>query len=194
MIDKLLAGLLLMSLSASASMDEGGLEPAPELAGGCVEDACPRGGEADLRMTDADYARTRAWFAYVAPLIARNLTPETDPILALDREAANSRANAERGLMMAVSDALLSIGDKPAPEVQLIDQGLQAEQLSSVAEMKSRVSEIVQRALRRGRIFGDVEYYAVVNAAENPSGDQDRLIELVAGYEEEMSSPDGGAQ
>lgn len=65
---------------------------------------------------------------------------------------------------------------------------LEREGLPGLTVMRGRFSKAVQRAVRRGHIKDDVEYYAVRNAVELTEEGQERLRVLLAAYEEKEAS------
>ena len=84
----------------------------------------------------------------------------------------------------------MSIGDMvemtqfwPLEKVAALDDRLRSERLPTLSEIRVRFSKSIGRALRRGRIKDDTEYYAVRNAAEMQEDRQADLWALLAAYE-----------
>jgi hypothetical protein len=138
-----------------------------------------------MRVQVQDYERMRAWFAYMVRETrpAERLTPETDPIAHLDRLAARLPAKAREGLSMAINDTIEMTEAWPQERVAATDLSLQQQGLPSLTDVRRRFSRLVQRAVRRGSIKDEVEYYAVRNAAELPGEAPERLWSLLAAYE-----------
>jgi len=84
---------------------------------------------------------------------------------------------------MAINDVIEMTDGWPKEQVASIDLALTKAGLPSLSEMRKRFSKAVERAVRRGRIKDDVEYYAVRNAAELLDDSQQPLWLLLAAYE-----------
>jgi hypothetical protein len=136
-----------------------------------------------MRIGAAEYDRMRSCFAAMCGELFPGATGEEDPVAALDRTAAKSAARAREGLAMAIGDFVEMTSDWPAEEVAALDSRLQAMGLPSLSAVRIRFSQAVARAMRRGQIRDEAEYYAVRNAAEMFPQDLDRLWALLAAYE-----------
>lgn len=134
-----------------------------------------------------NYELMRAWFAYIAREIipAELMSSEADPVAHLDRLASRSPAKARKGLSMAINDIIEMTDSWPQERVAATDLSLQEHGLPTLTEMRRRFSKLVQRAVRRGSIKDEVEYYVVRNAAELTEDDGERLWLLLAAYEEQ---------
>src|SRR3954462_12188786 len=108
---------------------------------------------------------------------------DAGPLASLDAIAARSPARARQGLSMAINDVIEMTDGWPKEQVASIDLALTKAGLPSLSEMRKRFSKAVERAVRRGRIKDDVEYYAVRNAAELLDDSQQPLWLLLAAYE-----------
>ncbi len=86
---------------------------------------------------------------------------------------------------MAINDIIEMTDVWPQERVAASDLSLQQLGLPTLTEMRRRFSKFVQRAVRRGSIKNEVEYHAVRNAAELTLGEQERLLGLLAAYEEQ---------
>lgn len=141
-----------------------------------------------MQVDAHDYDRMRAWLAHVARQVlpAGLITPETNPVAVLDRLAAASVAKARSGLAMAVSDLVEMTTGWPDDQVEAMDRDLRDEGLPSLSEVRAQFSKAVHRAVRRGRIKDDTEYYTVRNAAELGGQSQEQLCALLAAYEERV--------
>lgn len=86
---------------------------------------------------------------------------------------------------MAINDIIEMTDSWPQERVAATDLSLQEHGLPTLTEMRRRFSKLVQRAVRRGSIKDEVEYYVVRNAAELTEDDGERLWLLLAAYEEQ---------
>ncbi|MFN3725841.1 MAG: hypothetical protein ACK4SZ_06000 [Allosphingosinicella sp.] len=84
---------------------------------------------------------------------------------------------------MAINDIVEMTDDWTQERISSVDLTLQQQGLPTLTEMRGRFSKLVQRAVRRGSIKDDVEYYAVRNAANLAEGE--RLWPLLSAYEEQ---------
>ena len=128
----------------------------------------------------------RAWFARIAheAFPAELMSSDADPLAALDQLATRSPAKAREGLTIAINDLIEMTDGWPQERVAATDVGLLRDDLPSLTEMRGRFAKAVQRAVRRGRIKDDVEYYAVRNAVELAEDQREPLWNLLAVYEE----------
>ena len=141
-----------------------------------------------MKVQAEHYERMRAWFAYmVRETIPAELMSDADPMAHLDRLASRCPAKAREGLSMAINDIIEMTDAWSEERVVATDLSLEREGLPSLTEMRGRFSKAVQRAIRRGHIKDDVEYYAVRNAVELTAEGQERLWALLAAYEEKAS-------
>jgi hypothetical protein len=141
-----------------------------------------------VQIVSENYERMRGWYAIVSrEALGKYITTETDPVAALDQLAAKSPAKARQGLSMAVGDLVEMTAAWSKDQVAAVDEKLSADDLPTLSEVRARFSKSVRRAVRRGHIENDVEYYAVRNAAELSSG-ADELWKLLAAYESIGSS------
>jgi hypothetical protein len=139
-----------------------------------------------MRVETQDYELMRAWLAYMArEAIPEELySPEVDPIAHFDLLASRSQAKARDGLSMAINDFVELTDGWSHEQVAATDLSLQQNRLPTLTEVRARFSKLVQRAVRRGTIKDELEYYAARNAAELTEGDRKRLLPLLAAYEE----------
>jgi hypothetical protein len=136
-----------------------------------------------LKVAPEDYDRMRAWYALISrEVLGKYITPETDPVAALDQLAATSPSKARQGLSMAIGDLVEMTSNWSNDQVAAADEKLSADQLPTLSEVRARFSKAVRSVVRRGHIENDVEYYAVRNAAELSRGAED-LWKLLAAYE-----------
>jgi hypothetical protein len=138
-----------------------------------------------MRISAAEYEVMRAWFATMVPKVFAGVpfTPETDPVLALDAAASKSPAKARSGLAMAIGD-MIDLGLDWSPEdVVRCDAELLGLGLPTLSIMRLRFARSVRRALVRGGIKNEAEYYALRNAAEHSGPDADALWAMLASYE-----------
>jgi hypothetical protein len=136
-----------------------------------------------MRIAADEYEPMRAWFAAMAAELFPALSPETDPLRALDAMATKSPAKARAGLAMAIGDMVEMTASWPSEKVAAIDDRLRARGLASLTEIRICFSKAVARVVRRGRIEDDTEYHAVRNAAELSPGSEGELWPLLAAYE-----------
>lgn len=143
--------------------------------------------QGSVKVQVQDYELMRAWLAHMSREIfpPELMSPETDPIVHLDRLASIAPAKAREGLSMAINDTIEMTDDWAQERVTTIDAALQERDLPTLTEMRGRFSKLVQRAVRRGNIKNEVEYYAVRNAAELADGQ--KLWPLLAAYEERLA-------
>ena len=88
---------------------------------------------------------------------------------------------------MAINDLIEMTNGWPKEQVASTDLALVKASLPGLSEMRQRFSRAVQRAVRRGRIKDDVEYYAVRNAVELSGDGQEPLWSLLAAYERSVA-------
>ncbi len=119
---------------------------------------------------------------------AELISPDADPITHLDRLAARSPSKAREGLSMAINDTVEMTQGWSQERVAATDSLLQREGLPTLTEVRRRFSATVQRAIRRGNIKDDVEYYAIRNSIELAGSERERLERLLASYEEQATS------
>jgi hypothetical protein len=138
-----------------------------------------------MKVQAQDYDRMRAWFAHMvsATFPPDGFRRDDGPLASLDAVAARFPARARQGLSMAINDLIEMTDGWPKEQVASTDLALTKAGLPSLSEMRKRLSKAVQRAVRRGRIKDDVEYYAVRNAAELSGDGQQPLWLLLAAYE-----------
>lgn len=82
---------------------------------------------------------------------------------------------------MAINDTVEMTDSWTPEQVAAVDLGMQEQGLPTLTEVRARFSKLVRRAVRRGSIKGEVEYYAVQNAAQLLEGE--RLLPLLTDYE-----------
>ena len=142
-----------------------------------------------MKVQASDYDRMRAWFAHMIPLLfpLELIGGDAHPLAVLDAMAERSPAKAREGLSMAINDFIEMTDGWPATNVAALDLELEEAGLPSLSEVRTRFSRSVQRALRRGHIKDDVEYYAVRNAAEMPGADEAPLWKLLSAYEQSVA-------
>ena len=142
-----------------------------------------------MSISANEYELLRAWLAHFVakylPFIA-NTPPESHPIAVLDSIAAKSRANARKGLAMAINDMVEMTDRLSPPEVQTADADFERNGLPTLSAIRARFWKPIRLALKRGHIQGEVEYYAVRNAAEMTTVDEERtrLWALIEKFEE----------
>ena len=88
---------------------------------------------------------------------------------------------------MAIGDTIEMVEGWPAEKVERFDQLLKGEGLPSLTEMRLRFSKTIRRVIARGTIKNDVEFYAVRNAVDSVTDEQEALSELLAAYEKRAS-------
>jgi hypothetical protein len=113
---------------------------------------------------------------------------DTHPIAVLDRMAIESPARARHGQAMTINDCLeMSARFSPA-QVKAIDADLAQAGLPTLSALRTRFWRRIHSAVDRGRIRGEVEYYAVKNAAEmaESGNERDQLWALVEEFEERV--------
>lgn len=140
---------------------------------------------ASMRIEPVEYDRLRSWLAYMAPKVFSSdlITPETDPIVALDRVASKSPAKARSGLSMAIGDVVEFTSGWPPTDVVRCNSELSENGLPTLTEVRARFSKVVQRVIRRGRIKSDEEFYTLRNAIEQEGANAEILWPLLEAYE-----------
>ncbi len=113
------------------------------------------------QLTENDYRRLKAllrfYFDRIAPKIEIPL--EDHPIAVLERFEAKSMARARRGLEMTINDIVEMTDDWHPKKIVEIDRELISQGAMSLTEARQRYSRKYARALKRGRIVSDEEYY-----------------------------------
>ncbi len=84
---------------------------------------------------------------------------------------------------MAINDLLEMTHDWSDGKVQELDSALCFNGLPSLTEMRIRFSKTLRRVVARGSIKNDVEYYAVLIAADLTDSEQSDLSALLLVYE-----------
>jgi hypothetical protein len=101
------------------------------------------------------------------PLLERLLVEEAHPGQVLARmEGRLSKSQLRRGLELAINDCAEMSANFSAEQVKDMDTALAAKGLPTLSSMRARFWKRVQTPIKRGRIRGEVEYYAVRSAAE----------------------------
>jgi hypothetical protein len=141
-----------------------------------------------MKIGAENYEQMRAWFARLVheTVPSELLTTETDPVRCLDQLAAQSPTKARKGLAMAIGDTVEATGDWPRDKVAGIDDELAGEGLPSLSAVRIQFSKVIRRAVGRGSIKNDVEYYAIRHAVEMADDDQGPLWELLSAYEQRL--------
>ena len=142
-----------------------------------------------MKVQAQDYERMRAWFAYMAreTIPPELMSSDAEPIAHLDRLASRYPGKAREGLSMAINDTIEMTSGWAQHRIVATDLSLQRAGLPSLTEMRGRFSKVVQRAVRRGSIKDEVEYYAVRNAVELTEDGRERLWSLLVAYEERVT-------
>lgn len=135
-----------------------------------------------------DYERLKAFLGCcVARLFPglSELDPDAHPLAALAKMEARTPRHARQGLTMAINDCLEMTAEFDPAEVDAFDADLAAQGLPTLSDVRLRFWRRIQMALKRGRIRGKTEHYAIRNAAEIARSDEERtrLWELVEEYE-----------
>jgi hypothetical protein len=138
-----------------------------------------------MRIDPSEYARLRSWFSHMVPKVfpLALLTPDAHPVAVLDRMAVKTPAKARIGLGMAIGDVVEFTSDWSASDVTACDHELSQSGLPTLSEVRARFSKLVQRAVRRGHIKSDDEFYALRNAVEQQGADPASLWPLLEAYE-----------
>ena len=84
---------------------------------------------------------------------------------------------------MAINDIVEMTAGLPVHEVAAMDRELADKELPTLSEVRAAFSRDLQRALRRGHVQNDVEYYALRNAAELAENEREQIWRLIAEYE-----------
>jgi hypothetical protein len=140
-----------------------------------------------MKIDKHNYEKMRAWLARMAPELFPKSSPETDPILALDRTFATSPANARKGLAMAIGDTIDMTDSWSVERVAAIDHSLRNDGLPTLTDLRRSLSKVIRRVVSQGSIKNEVEYYAVRNAVEQAQDDEG-LWKLLADYEGKAES------
>ena len=143
-----------------------------------------------MRIEPVEYERLRSWLAYMAPKVFSLdlITPETDPIVALDHVALKSPAKARSGLSMAIGDVVEFTSGWPPADVARCDSELSESGLPTLTEVQARFSKVIQRVIRRGRIKNDEEFYIIRNAVGQEGANGQILWPLLEAYETQGAS------
>lgn len=141
-----------------------------------------------MPISGDEYELPRAWLAhFVAKYLpsTADLPPKSHLITVLDSIAVKSRANARKGLAMAINDCVEMIGDFSPAKVQTVDADFARNNLPTLSTIRLRFWKPIHLAMKRGHIRGEVEYYAVRNTAEMTDDDEERakLFALIDEFE-----------
>jgi hypothetical protein len=131
-----------------------------------------------MAISAEEYPSLAAWLR----TFTAHTTPQYAHLLVLTERPT---VRARQSLVMAINDMIEMSADWSAEEVAGLDAKFLAEGLPTLSIVRARFWRTVGRALARGRIRGETEYYAVKNAAEvEPAEDRrDTLWALLAEYE-----------
>ena len=88
---------------------------------------------------------------------------------------------------MAIGDTIEVTDGWRRERVAAIDGELAREGLPSLSAIRAQFSKVIRRAVARGYLNTDVEYYAVRNAAEVANGDEGPLWKLLSAYEQRLA-------
>jgi hypothetical protein len=138
-----------------------------------------------MRIDPSEYARLRSWLSHMVPKVFPSdlLTQGAHPVAVLDSTAMKAPAKARSGLGMAIGDIVELTSDWPTSDVAACDDELSHSGLPTLSEVRVRFSKLVQRAVRRGQINSDDEFYALRNAVEQRGADSANLWPLLEAYE-----------
>jgi hypothetical protein len=138
-----------------------------------------------MRIAPSEYDRLRSWFCYMVPKVfpSNLLTSDTDPVALLDGMAAKAPAKARSGLGMAIGDVIDFTSMWSADDVTTCNRELSQMNLPTLSKMQARFSKLVQRAVRRGHIKSDEEFYALRNAVKQRDEVAETLWPLLEAYE-----------
>jgi hypothetical protein len=109
-----------------------------------------------MKIDKHNYETMRAWLARMAPELFPCSSPETDPILALDRTFATSPANARKGLAMAIGDTIDTTDTWSVERVAAIDQSLKSDGWPTLTDLRRTLSKVIARVVSRGNIKNEV--------------------------------------
>jgi hypothetical protein len=145
-----------------------------------------------MKILASEFEQYRGFLSYffdkVMIVEAVLSSKDNHPIAVLDRMVIESPAQARRGLAMAINDCLeMSARFSPA-QVKAIDADLAQATLPTLSALRTRFWRRIRSAMDRGRIRGEVEYFAVKNAAEmaESGNERDQLWALVEEFEERV--------
>jgi hypothetical protein len=142
-----------------------------------------------MKIAASEYEIMRSWVAHMAPKVFSEvpLTPETHPVAVLDRIAAKSPANARAGLAIGIGDMVDFTLEWTTQDIAQCNVELANLGLPTLSEMQLRFARSIQRVIKRGAIKNEQEYYAVRNAAEQPTSHTILLWKLLEAYEASTS-------
>jgi hypothetical protein len=114
--------------------------------------------------------------------------PEDHPLIFIAEVEKKSRANARRGLMMAISDFVEMSSDWTPEQVAAADKRFLENGVPSLSEIRAKYSKKYLQILKRGQIKSLQEYYLVKGVLdgggiEPGAGEGEKLASMLASYE-----------
>jgi hypothetical protein len=125
----------------------------------------------------------RAWLAIMSPQVFSGW----DGVATIDQAFAKSPIQARKKLAIAVGDVVDFTDDWAAQRVAGMDHVLREANLPTLTAVRRSFSKVISRAVRRGSIKTDVEYYAVRNAVGRAE-DDGALWKMLGDYEQQTTS------
>ena len=146
-----------------------------------------------MKIIAVDYAPLKGFYGWMTDrfmTMPPGLAPEDHPLAVLERFEERSMAMARNGLALALGDILEDTGDLPPEQVLETDSALAAQGLPSLSEVRARLGRVVGGILGRGKVRDEREYYALRNAVELLSEDQQSLAWQLLGEFENRICPE----
>jgi hypothetical protein len=111
---------------------------------------------------------------------------------ATDRMFPDAQTMAGDGLREAVSDCMDMLRHLTPTEVAKLDSELRLNGIPSLSELRRRYSRDYARAIKRGRIEDESEYYLLRNVLFDPgektADEREWLERLISGYERTLAT------
>lgn len=146
-----------------------------------------------MSIAKEDYEVAKAWYWHFRRRVHPALRPastQEDPA-SLEQEMSHFQESEKRwpakmrqGLAMAIGDCLEDTAHVKLEALQVIDADFAAAGLPTLSDFRKKFWRHLPNALKRGRIRGDVEYYAVRNMVETlPEAEQKPVWGMLDEYE-----------
>jgi hypothetical protein len=144
-----------------------------------------------MAMAEQEYQELRAFLKLYTEVLSPcddRLSPEAMPLACLDRTAAVSRAQAGRGLRMAINDLIEAHRHDPPDQIAAIDAACKSHAVITLSQLRRRYSASYSAILRAGKLRSDTDYYLVQGvlsdgASDTPIAERSKLEQMANDYE-----------
>ena len=148
---------------------------------------------ADAASPDAEYERMKRFMSiFATDAMGIAVDSEIHPLRVVEAIESKSRANATKGVRMAVNDMVEQCETRSPDYVAQLDAHLAANDAMTLSEARNLFSKRLRAVLKRARIGTEVEYYLVRNAVESAAPEAAATMwAMLADFEAQTVSSDG---